>query len=438
MFNTIYRGDAKVALTAAGAKLGIQDIHLEGTLTICLKELLDAPPFISGLSVFFANTPSIKMKWNGAATVLCLLKRTIRNIVRQQIDNVCVLPKRIAVVLDKSEPRLFRIKAPRPAGCLYLHLIKAEGLEGKDWNVFGKATSDPYAMMRVGGHDYKSTTKPKTCDPEWNESFTFFVFDQEQKFVMDLFDEDMGTGDDWLGRLNIPVKDVLQKCATGPAWFELGPDEDAGEEDATPVKGKVQLKAVWMPTFIDQAKAKAIVKASGDVPQSMTFLGLYSVKVPVAKVGTAYTIEVSCSGPFSKSYTIGKASAVPQDEAQDKLETTEKKDKIDKLRSLKVSDADISEVLDIPVEALEEKESDTQYSTHVPIGEPFLWLSDVLNDTVIDITVTESKSKTKLGTVQVLGKSILEQSNCTISRAKLKTDKIEIDYLAQARVVKAA
>ena len=71
-------------------------------------------------------------------------------------------------------------------GQLRIRLLRARGLAAADSN--GK--SDPYAKVYVRHagkeQEKKSTTKPKTLDPEWNETFTFegVVSDQSSIIVV--------------------------------------------------------------------------------------------------------------------------------------------------------------------------------------------------------------------------------------------------------------
>lgn len=64
--------------------------------------------------------------------------------------------------------------------------------------------------------------------------------------------------------------------------------------------------------------------------------------------------------------------------------------------------------------------------------EPFLWFSDIPNDTDVDITVSQGKEK--LGSVKVSGSDILNESNCTIEQT-IKDDRVEIQLIAQIRVI---
>ena len=54
-------------------------------------------------------------------------------------------------------------------GTLKLLLRKAHGLDSADLNGF----SDPYVILQCAGQSRKSSIKPKTLNPVWNEEFEF-------------------------------------------------------------------------------------------------------------------------------------------------------------------------------------------------------------------------------------------------------------------------
>ena len=53
-------------------------------------------------------------------------------------------------------------------GTVNVEVVRASALPRAD-----KQSSDPYLMLSLGEQKFKTTTKKKTLDPEWNESFTF-------------------------------------------------------------------------------------------------------------------------------------------------------------------------------------------------------------------------------------------------------------------------
>ena len=74
-------------------------------------------------------------------------------------------------------------------------------------------TSDPYVILKVGDKKKKSTVRPKTLNPIWNETFTFAVTSamESEEVVMEVWDQvelslflsltDIGL----LGRLSLAV-----------------------------------------------------------------------------------------------------------------------------------------------------------------------------------------------------------------------------------------
>lgn len=287
---------------------------------------------------------------------------------------------------------------------------------------------------------YRSKTMEKTCNPEWKEEFSFYVFDKEQSISIDLFDDDFGKSDDFLGRVELSVANLLERCGSGPVWIPLVPQDDDKDMDddgknTEPVQGEVQISAQWMPISLDVAKARAI-KASAHKPQALMFLGFYSVKVPPAAVGTAYTITVTCNGTEEK---LNKASTAPAACCDgDISHSAETQEKIQRLISAKVSDEDIAHVLSIPVEELKEKEPlAAKYTEEVVVEEPFLWFIDVPKETTVDITVSEGK--TELGKVTVQVSRTVEVNMCSLRETvKDESGKIKCDIFTQVRVITQA
>ena len=54
---------------------------------------------------------------------------------------------------------------PRKVNVMDVTLVKASGLLAMDMNLFGKGSSDPLAILRCAGLEFKSTTKKRTLQP---------------------------------------------------------------------------------------------------------------------------------------------------------------------------------------------------------------------------------------------------------------------------------
>ncbi|XP_025192213.1 E3 ubiquitin-protein ligase Nedd-4 isoform X2 [Melanaphis sacchari] len=94
---------------------------------------------------------------------------------------------------------------------LRLRVVAGHSLAKKD--IFG--ASDPYVRIElntiVGNVTIDSVltkTKKKTLNPVWNEEFVFRVRPHEHKLVLQVFDENRLTRDDFLGMVEVPLNNV--------------------------------------------------------------------------------------------------------------------------------------------------------------------------------------------------------------------------------------
>ncbi|KAK4307578.1 hypothetical protein Pmani_020662 [Petrolisthes manimaculis] len=95
-----------------------------------------------------------------------------------------------------------------------LRVIGGSGLAKKD--IFG--ASDPYVKIELfnvvsGGTDdcvdsVSTRTKKKTLNPRWDEEFIFRVKPEEHKLVLEVFDENRLTRDDFLGMVELPLHNL--------------------------------------------------------------------------------------------------------------------------------------------------------------------------------------------------------------------------------------
>jgi E3 ubiquitin-protein ligase NEDD4 len=77
-------------------------------------------------------------------------------------------------------------------------------------DIFG--ASDPYVKIDLNTINGDETidsvltkTKKKTLNPEWNEEFVFRVKPAEHKLVLQVFDENRLTRDDFLGMVELTL-----------------------------------------------------------------------------------------------------------------------------------------------------------------------------------------------------------------------------------------
>ncbi|XP_026808396.1 E3 ubiquitin-protein ligase NEDD4 isoform X2 [Rhopalosiphum maidis] len=94
---------------------------------------------------------------------------------------------------------------------LRLRVVAGHSLAKKD--IFG--ASDPYVRIElntIAGNvaidSVLTKTKKKTLNPVWNEEFVFRVRPHEHKLVLQVFDENRLTRDDFLGMVEVPLNNV--------------------------------------------------------------------------------------------------------------------------------------------------------------------------------------------------------------------------------------
>ena len=90
-------------------------------------------------------------------------------------------------------------------------MVSADNLAKKD--IFG--ASDPYVridLVATNGDEVIDSvltkTKKRTLNPKWEEEFMFRVKPNDHKLVLEVFDENRLTRDDFLGRPRptLPIK----------------------------------------------------------------------------------------------------------------------------------------------------------------------------------------------------------------------------------------
>ncbi|CAK1550251.1 unnamed protein product [Leptosia nina] len=109
----------------------------------------------------------------------------------------------------RPEPRFsLQYQTDENSFLLRLKIIGAYSLAKKD--IFG--ASDPYVrveLQKVDGdvtvETFLTKTKKRTLNPVWNQEFVFRVKPQEQKLLIQVFDENRLTRDDFLGMAEVPL-----------------------------------------------------------------------------------------------------------------------------------------------------------------------------------------------------------------------------------------
>lgn len=114
---------------------------------------------------------------------------------------------------------------------LRTHLYQARNLPAADSN----GLSDPYALVRISGAQVKSAVIKETLNPTW---YTTVVLEVDLPVPLQyapdinllIYDYDVASGDDLLGRMTFPVYDADSKMQPLPEWYPLHFDDPAVTE----------------------------------------------------------------------------------------------------------------------------------------------------------------------------------------------------------------
>ncbi|XP_041808275.1 extended synaptotagmin-1 [Chelmon rostratus] len=133
--------------------------------------------------------------------------------------------------------------SPHPSfateGLLRIHLLAGQNLVPKD-NLMGgmvKGKSDPYVKINIGGETFTSHVIKSNLNPTWNEMYEVILTQLPgQELHVEVFDKDMDMKDDFMGRLKISLKDIIESQYTDQ-WYTLSDVKS----------GRVHLVLEWVP-----------------------------------------------------------------------------------------------------------------------------------------------------------------------------------------------
>lgn len=173
-------------------------------------------------------------------------------------------------------------------GVLTVTLASASGLTASDaWG-----TSDPYAMVRVGGCGHRSATVARSLTPTWDETFDLYVGPDVGALTVDLFDADLMSADDALGSAVLPLADVVAGNVSGEVTLPLKTGDGA---DA----GTLTLSLSYAPL----TDADAATRAAGE-------LGASDAALEIARMTAAWRALASGAGDIAADRLFEPATFV--------------------------------------------------------------------------------------------------------------------------------
>ena len=119
---------------------------------------------------------------------------------------------RHVAVVDRAGHLLVAIATM--SATLTVKVLRGEGLRAADSN----GSSDPYAILHVGdAKPWRSQTRHRDLNPVWNGSAIFerVPLQRTPYATVEVWDADLATADDPLGKAMLPIAQLLLACADG-------------------------------------------------------------------------------------------------------------------------------------------------------------------------------------------------------------------------------
>ncbi|XP_056293820.1 extended synaptotagmin-1 isoform X2 [Pseudoliparis swirei] len=212
--------------------------------------------------------------------------------------------------------------SPHPSfateGLLRIHILAGQNLVPKD-NLMGgmvKGKSDPYVKINIGGETFTSHVIKNTLNPTWNEMYEVILTQLPgQDFQMEVLDRDMDMKDDFMGRLKINLKDIIDSQFTDQ-WYTLSDVKS----------GRVHLILEWVTAASESDRLDQVLqfysrqsyqnKAVPSAGLLFVFIG-QADGLPVKKSGKEPKVGAEVTlGEMSRKTTVCDRTTSPQwDEA---------------------------------------------------------------------------------------------------------------------------
>lgn len=139
---------------------------------------------------------------------------------------------------EEDESRVLKVK-----------VVSGIGLAKKD--ILG--ASDPYTRLSlydpVNGEITSLQTKTikKTLDPKWNEEFFFRVDPRKHRLLLEVFDENRLTRDDFLGQVDVPLNQIPTENPNTERPYTFKDFLLHPRSHKSRVKGHLRLKMTYLP-----------------------------------------------------------------------------------------------------------------------------------------------------------------------------------------------
>ncbi|GAA5909086.1 uncharacterized protein JCM6883_002600 [Sporobolomyces salmoneus] len=260
--------------------LGVHDLfHLPIPLWIAVEsivgtvrlrcQLVAAAPFIRNVTFTLMGVPAIEASAIPLTRALpnVLDLPLISGFVQSSIaaaTSVYCAPKSMTMNIAQMISGDGVKRDTKALGVFMITIHYAEGLSAQDDN----GTSDPYVVVaysKFGKPLFSTRVVQKDLNPVWEQTTFLLVTDDEvradEKLSIQLWDSDMMSADDLVGRTNISVTDLMLE----PNKVHKRVDKLMGFEDADAMAGTL----TWSVAYFEKAKLNPALKLAQGIDHSL-------------------------------------------------------------------------------------------------------------------------------------------------------------------------
>ncbi|CEM16751.1 unnamed protein product [Vitrella brassicaformis CCMP3155] len=224
---------------------GLDNVTVEMLLRIGLSHWVEVPSWVGQVSVCLLRVPTITLHLKG---LLCAVHPMLVWPVQLVLPRVLMWllgwPARFDIPLMPSD----ELQHHSAKGLLQVHVRQGQQLRASDISLWGKASSDPYVLVRVSeeAKSWRTKSVSRSLNPQFNEIFHIPLTNPTARLLyFHVYDKDKVGSDDLLGFARVPVKEIVEK-GTWDGRLELAPPEFCStEESRNPnTRGEVMLEAL--------------------------------------------------------------------------------------------------------------------------------------------------------------------------------------------------